>query len=177
MTRVHGLNMPRPISPVNCRILSPASASALPCTFRLCFQKYSFDITHLFQSLPSSLMSLKVSRSPQRNTRSPHPTHSYPTACLHRSPCNLLLAFLSSIREYSLTSALIQKSVKQTYSGGAEGIYRKKRGVFNKIAESSFSWRLLGGHPRKDEAEYLLPSQTNASFILSRQAYDHRSTC
>lgn len=78
MTRVHDLDMPRPISPVDYRILPPAFAFAFLCAFRFCFLKYSFDITSLFQSLPSSLLSLKVSQSPQRHTKNPNPAHFYP---------------------------------------------------------------------------------------------------
>lgn len=119
-----------------------------------CFLKYSFDITYLFQSLPSSLLSLKVSQSPQRHTKNPHPAHFTPLL-----PCADLYAtcYVPScppFRECSLTSMLIQKNVKQIFGGGEKGIHRgKKWGVFNKILESSFSWHLLGHHPCKDEAE------------------------
>lgn len=39
---------------------------------------------------------------------------------------------------------------------------------------SSFSWHGLGLHPCKDEAEYLCPSQMNASVTLSREARGRR---
>lgn len=94
MTRVHDLDMPRPISPVDYRILPPAFAFAFLCAFRFCFLKYFFDITSLFQSLPSFLLSLKVSQSSQRHTKNPHPAHFYPIASLHRTLCNLLCTFL-----------------------------------------------------------------------------------
>lgn len=143
-----------------------------------CFLNYSFDITYLFQSLPSSLLSLKVSQSPQRHTKNPHPAHFYPIASPHRTLCNPLCAFLPPlpppVQGCPLTIILIQKNVKQIFGGGEEGICRKHWDVFNKILVSSFSWHLFGGPPCKDEAEYLLPSQMNASITLSREAHGRR---
>lgn len=126
MTRVHDLDMPRPISPVDYRILPPAFAFAFLCAFRFCFLKYSFDITSLFQSLPSSLLSLKVSQSPQRHTKNPNPAHFYPhcfPAQNSMQPAMYLPA--PPFRECSLPSTLIQKNVKQIFGGGKEGIHRK----------------------------------------------------
>lgn len=103
MTRVHDLDMPRPISPADYRILPPAFAFAFLCAFRFCFLKYFFDITSLFQSVPSSLLSLKVSQSSQRHTKNPHPAHFYPIASLHRTLCNLLCTFLPPVQGVLIT--------------------------------------------------------------------------
>lgn len=98
MTRVHDPDRPRPVSPVHYRILPQFLPLLFSVLLDFCFLKNSFDITHLFQSLPSSLLSLKVSQSPQRHTKSPHPAHFYPIASLHRTLCNPPCTFLPPVQ-------------------------------------------------------------------------------